>query len=349
MKDIDFKYGFPLFTTSRSTTNLLKLERNRVSDIWSFWDYIIKQHLHRRGKATETFLSSLHEQSMYFYKAAEKAPLRSQPLLFYYSFLNLAKIVLCLTQNLDSSKTYYHGIRTKVDVNTTLDTASVDILALSGPPKISVAHRLMTLLGDNVNANSLTTFSIKDCLEACVGVHRTFCETYGGEESFVRLICSNCFQNGQVFGMKSELKSCTTKKMADLNTQGYSVSKVSDKFICEMTINLQSYNLRKQAWIDLANQLKSKGVWAYTDGNDYRMYISSTNKVKISSPSIIYAIMFFLGSVTRYNPYFFDTLMDAKEQWLISEFLNTQPKQFLYYMASSVVGKPVLQSSMSQL
>lgn len=40
--------------------------------------------------------------------------------------------------------------------------------------------------------------------------------------------------------------------------------------------------------------------------------------------------MFFLGSVTRYNPYFFDTLMDEKEQWLISEFLNTQPKQFLY-------------------
>ena len=50
----------------------------------------------------------------------------------------------------------------------------------------------------------------------------------------------------------------------------------------------------------------------------------------MSPPTIIYVIMFFLGSVTRYNPYFFDTLMDEKEQWLISEFLNTQPKQFLY-------------------
>ena len=69
----------------------------------------------------------------------------------------------------------------------------------------------------------------------------------------------------------------------------------------------------------------------------------------MSSPTIIYAIMFFLGSVTRYNPYFFDTLMDAKEQWLISEFLNTQPKQFLYYMASAVVGKPVYQSRTAHL
>ena len=77
--------------------------------------------------------------------------------------------------------------------------------------------------------------------------------------------------------------------------------------------------------------------------------MASSNKVRMSPPTIIYAIMFFLGSVTRYNPYFFDTLMDEKEQWLISEFLNTQPKQFLYYMASAVVGKPVYQSRTSHL
>jgi hypothetical protein len=79
------------------------------------------------------------------------------------------------------------------------------------------------------------------------------------------------------------------------------------------------------------------------------MYLASSNKVRLSSPTIIYSIMFFLGSITRYNPYFFDTLMDAKEQWLISEFLNTQPKQFIYYLASAVVGKPVLQSRTSHL
>lgn len=143
MKDVDFKYGFPLFTTSRSTTTLLKLERNRVSDIWSFWDYIIKQHIRRKGRGNEAFLLSLHEQSMYFYKAAEEAPLKSQPLLFYYSFLNLAKIFLSLTEGLDSTKVYQHGIRTTVDNNTTLDTATVEIMSSHGSTKISVAHRLM--------------------------------------------------------------------------------------------------------------------------------------------------------------------------------------------------------------
>ena len=217
MKELESKYGFPLFSTSRTTTNLLRFERNRVSDIWSFWDYIIKQHLKRNGKSTESFLSSLHEQSMYFYQAAEKAPLRSQPLLYYYSFLNLAKIFLCLTEGLDSSEVYQHGIKTDVDSNTTLDTAFVEVQSLHGSRHISVAHRLMTLFGDSVNPASLTRLSIRDCLESCVGIHRTYCETCGGEESFVRLSAPFCYQHGQTFGVKSELNRCTLKKMADLN------------------------------------------------------------------------------------------------------------------------------------
>ena len=102
MKELESKYGFPLFSTSRTTTNLLRFERNRVSDIWSFWDYIIKQHLKRNGKSTESFLSSLHEQSMYFYQAAEKAPLRSQPLLYYYVLGFVGVFIAALLQGIES-------------------------------------------------------------------------------------------------------------------------------------------------------------------------------------------------------------------------------------------------------
>lgn len=349
MKTIEPKYGFPLFATSRPTANFLKLERNRVSDIWAFWDYLIKQHLKRNGKAMETFLSSLHEQAMYFYKAAEQAPLRSQPLLYYYSFLNLAKIFLSLTEGLDSTKEYQHGIRTKVDSNTTLDTATVDIQSLYNSPSISVAHKLMTLFGDNVMPTTLTTISIKDCLGSCVGVHRTYCETYGVDESFFRLADSSCFQHGLEFGLMSEVRHCTTNKMGDLIARGYDVRKDGDKYVFKESINLPDYTIRKQAWLDLSDQFKGKGVWSYTDGGEYRMYIASSRRVEMSSPTIIYAIMFFLGSITRYNPYFFDTLMNEKEQWLISEFLKTQPKQFLYFMTSAIVGKPVFQSRTSNL
>lgn len=42
-------------------------------------------------------------------------------------------------------------------------------------------------------------------------------------------------------------------------------------------------------------------------------------------------------------------LMDEKEQWLISEFLNTQPSQFLYYLISYMVGKPIYRSQTAML
>lgn len=344
MKELPIRYGFPLFSTTRKTSTLLKLERNRVSDIWSLLDYIIKQHLRRNGRSTEVFLSSLHDQAKYFYKAAENAPIRSQPLLYYYSFLNLTKIYLCLTEGLDSSKVYQHGIKTTVNATTSLETAQVEVQSLNGSTHVSVAHRLMSSFGDNVNATAPTLLMIKECLGSCVGIHRTFCETYDCDETFIRLNNIKCTQLGQVLYFVAELNRCTLKKMTDLTTMGYNVERDGEKFSVKEIYNMPDYTLRKQTWVDFSSLLKQKGLWSYTDGDEYRMFVSSSQKLMLSSSSIIYSIMFFLGSVTRYNPYFFDTLMDAKEQWLISEFLNTQPKQFLYYLVSTIVGKPVYQS-----
>lgn len=97
MVDVEFKYGFPLFCSGNAVGTLLKLEKNRVSDLWALLDYIIKQFVKYKNSETKEFLLSLHEQARYFYQAAEHAPMKSQPLLYYYSFLNLTKAYLCIT------------------------------------------------------------------------------------------------------------------------------------------------------------------------------------------------------------------------------------------------------------
>lgn len=85
MVTVEFKYGFPLFCSSCASDSLLKLDRNRVSDLWALLDYIIKQFVKYKNSVTKEFLLSLHEQAKYFYQAAESAPVKSQPLLYYYS------------------------------------------------------------------------------------------------------------------------------------------------------------------------------------------------------------------------------------------------------------------------
>ena len=91
----------------------------------------------------------------------------------------------------------------------------------------------------------------------------------------------------------------------------------------------------------LSSKLKEKGVWYFTDGNQYKEYIS-TEPLHISSESIIYNLMFFFGSITRYHPYLFDEMLTEQQMWIVSEFLRTQPKQFLYIVMSKTIESAIL-------
>lgn len=344
MKTIDAKYGFPLFTSIRAKSGMLKFEKNRVSDLWALLDFIIKTYLKGKNKRIELFMSSLLEQAKYFYKAAEVAPMRSQPLLYYYSFLNLSKVYLQIVENTSITDQYFHGIETKVCSTTTIQNAEIKILSLYGSPKISVAHRLMTSLGDTLNPHSSTVFLVKDFLASCVGIHRTYCETYNEKEEFIQLESPKCVKHGKVLSFESSLKNCDQNKASLLNANGYNVSHEGNTYIYRECLQMRYYSPSFNDWLNLSSQIQSKRVWSYTDGNQYKMYVAANNRLPLSNISIIYGLMFFLGSITRYSPYFFESLTSEKEQWLISEFLSTQPQQFLYYLISVLACKPIYKS-----
>ena len=207
----------------------------------------------------------------------------------------------------------------------------------------------MSLFGDKLLPTSPTEVQVRDCLASCIGIHRTFCETYDEKETFVRILNPHCTKDGHTLAFVATLKNCDPTTKNALIAEGYDVRDENGKYVFRQEMQLSGYHIIKNDWFKLSSILLSKGLRAYTDGNDYRMYLPLSSKVQLSSTSVIYAVMFFLGSVTRYNPYFFDSLMNEKEQWLISEFLNTQPAQFLYYLISYMVGKPVYHSRIATL
>ena len=102
MTNVEIKYAFPLFTKHNSTDYLIKHDQIRVSDIWSFWQYLIERYV-KKYSGEKNFLQTLIEQAQYFYEAAERAPLQSKPLLYYYSFVvflkavSMAQNVICWT------------------------------------------------------------------------------------------------------------------------------------------------------------------------------------------------------------------------------------------------------------
>ena len=336
-----FDYGFPLFVPDAPRAYLIKHEKMRVSDIWGFWDYLVKTHSQKRSPQQGQFLQSMLEQARYFFAAAQTAPLHSQPLLYYYSFLNIAKIVINVYHNLGNTVEYYHGIETQVSSVTTLANAGVSFKQYTGigTSRISVAKEFLTILGDSINVHNVT--SVKNLLQSCIGIHRTYCEIFNEKESFYRLqFQKEIIKNGMLISFDSVVKNMDNTIATMPSWRRYNLQRNGGTYMYHIEYTMPNYNFVFNSWKELARRTISNGIWSYTDGNEYRMYISSTAQ-SLSSASIIYCIMFFLGSITRYHPYFFDSLLSAKEQWLIDEFLHTQPLQFMYMVTSKVVGNYV--------
>lgn len=346
MSKIPFKYGFPHFTKQNSTKYLVKSPRLRVSDIWSFWDYIIKMYK-KKKRNTQTFLKSLLEQAKYFFESAEIAPIKSQPLLYYYSFLNLAKIVIAMEKDYDESKVYYHGIRTKVTSTTTFFDANVELLELN-PRVISVANEFCKIMGDNFSAYP---YSIKfaDSLKACVAIHRTYCETFGDSEEYFRLDDVKLEKEGHELIFSGKVHNANRRVLTSLTNLHYPVTEENGEYIFKAIQTMPHYNVTRKEYYNLSSKLKSYGLWSYLENEGTRTYLSTSTTMRFSMESMIYVSMFFLGSITRYHPYLFDKILNEEQVWIVSEFLKTLPRQFLYLVASKVTGMNVLKSRTANL
>lgn len=349
--------GFPLFSPAKSKAYLLSCDTIRVSDPWSFLNYTIRVSKNRSsGQALtmtqQKYLLDLLDQSEYFYKTAQAAPIKSQPLLYYYSFMNLVKIAINLDKFDGNAKKYVHGIGESISATSTLMSAEIRLQASAGR-NYSNSEGLLRVLEDNpvpyvAGRGPCPTYNMKvlDLMRDCVGINRTYSETYNVPEHFYRIIPYNCFSQRNRLVFVAIVENCNDAVMSALNSRGYSITKEPTAEGYKYFVIYESYvkttpNPTRAEWHSLSKKMRNVGLWSYTDGKEYKLYISST-AFRMSSPAIIYHAMFFFGSITRYHPDMFDSILTAKEFWMVSEFLKTQPQQFLYYMLSYINGTEVL-------
>lgn len=145
------KYGFPLFSKPSSLVSLGKNEKIVISDIWAFWDYVIKKV--SKDRKGEDFLRSLLEQARHFYITAEASPAKSQPLLYYYSFLNFSKIIINLSGTHGPRKMYRHGIKENHNNKFSHSTITKQKQKLQ---IVQVAHELVSVFDPNISTSNIT-------------------------------------------------------------------------------------------------------------------------------------------------------------------------------------------------
>ena len=68
----------------------------------------------------------------------------------------------------------------------------------------------------------------------------------------------------------------------------------------------------------------------------YLRYVMFERENVLPQPAVLYAIMFYLGSIVRYRPYDFDKLVQKKHRWVIDEFLQIAPKQYVILMINEL-------------
>lgn len=331
------KYGFPLFSKPTSLVSLGKNEKIVISDIWSFWDYVIKKA--SKDIKEEDFLRSLLEQARHFYITAETSPVKSQPLLYYYSFLNFSKILINLSAKHGPRKMYMHGITEK---NNNKFSHSTITKQEQKTNVVQVAHELVSVFDPNITTKSVT-INVKDLLNHCVGVHRAYSEIYNQTEVFFRLNDQRLYKKGKELIFKAEVQ-CVSTEISTLIARGYTITQDKERVFYTEKVTMATYSPTRKDYADLSTAIQAKGIWYFIGNSGYTMYISNSVTGRYSQESVIYMSMFYLGSITRYHPYMFDEIFSDKEQWLMSEFLNTQPKQFLYLATARILGQSVLKA-----
>lgn len=341
MTEVEMKYGFPLFSLPSSKVSLGKNEKLVISDIWAFWDYVIKKA--SKDKKEENFLQSLLEQAKHFYATAVASPVKSQPLLYYYSFLNFAKVLINIDHSHGPGKRYVHGMNER---NHGKFLHSTVTKAAQTAPVVQVAHELISIFDPSITTTDLT-LNVRELLTHCVGVHRAYSEIYGKREAFFRIKNDKLYKSGKQLIYKAELL-CEPSDVAALQAAGYMIQQetIEEKnyFFYVETQAMASYSPTRSDYANLSAAIHSRGIWYFIGNNGYTKYISNSTTARYSQEAIIYMVMFYLGSITRYHPYLFDEIFSEKEQWLMSEFLNTQPKQFLYLATARVLGQSVVKA-----
>lgn len=336
--------GFPLYVVKRQP-------RVVTADVWAFFQNAISSQLKSRPQRQAlVFL----EQASEFFITAQSPHLSVRPLLYYYSFLNLTKAFL-LVKRVALAPACKHGISNPQEnrrIRVRLEGQSVRF------PKCAANHselfpEFITALGYTVRKPK--TIKVISLLRQVPAIHRTFSKVTREHPSFLPIerfelvkanhnICVRMVLQRNDKDVKMVLRTIRSRRaFRNVFEQVSSCNRNNNELWFETRTEKGVGRGVDTAIQTLAKRIRELGVWSILTASGWKYYLSSVPpRETLPQLASVYATMFYLGSITRYQPYDFDKIFSGKYAWLISEFLQTQPTQFFYGLAGYIAGTDVV-------
>jgi len=322
------------------------------------------------AQAKPEALACMRQARDFYESATEAGKVSAKPLSLYYCMMNLVK-AFCLTRGTQSTfNQAQHGLSEQLAAGGQ-ELVNASLQAFPSPngqgklQNFSEFKRALTHTG----LSAVQTFSLLSLLPQILPGHRLWAAASAKRERFIAIhdvrpmldrATGNIWLN--VYFVSDDLSRLGVTHANFLSESGLTgvfsqvacseVDQNSRSIICfEQVVPTACQNTKYGNFLQqLFDTLKDK-VWTTVASiPPYRRYYVYLCPYA-ERPSVvhqllsIYAVSYYLGSITRYRPHHFDSITDKSYGPRIQDFITGQPLQFLYLIASEFAKQEIARPS----
>jgi hypothetical protein len=318
---------------------------------------------------------ALLDQAQDYYRAASSADIAAaKPVLLYYCFLNAVKAFLLQRGRRSTYEKAQHGLSEQLGPG---GRELLDAFVQAHPSKAATATKseVVNVFDDllselrGTGLGSRRDLQIVNLMPQIVTGHRLWVAASGQEERFIsieeirvaqkkstRELWSNLiFRRSDLSRLYCTVDRCVTEgSLSPTWRQVSTPPSVNDRthLLLEQGITF-SYGQHPSQELNKVAAAVRPIVWATVLSmppyRRYYIYLSPAAEAADRLPQMLsmYALIFYLGSITRYRPHHFDSVVLTPYGGFIQSLLQELPKQFLYLLASEFARQEVTQPALA--
>ena len=334
-------------------------------DPWLIMKRAITEQIHNSDTAEEAH--SYIDQASDFYRSALQSQINAaKPVQLYYSYLNIVKAFVLCRGRQQSLPNIRHGMNESI-FQRGIEFTDAFLSCWPSPDnrgKLQAFDEFVRALGYPALANA-QQIPISHLLPQILPGHRLWASGANEKERFISLQRIQFTQNkttnrawlrfylyrDDIPRLGHTQKDVLERSRSNASFRIVKCSETVDNrsLICFEQMATQSYN---RHGVDVAMALSSSVrniLWVTVASSSpyrrYYLYLCPPGHEGHLLPQLasIYALTFYLGSLTRYRPTVFRSILEGPLGPRIAEFVSGQPAQFIYLMASEFAKQDVTQ------
>jgi YaaC-like Protein len=286
----------------------------------------------------------------------------SRPLQLYYSFMNLAKALSVTNGVVKSANQAKHGLSERLRTG---NRELHDAYLTAFPDVPGQPPNLFDVFGEATGAGGLSGLRELDVpwlLPQILPGHRIWAAAAGRAERFVGVADMGFFEDvvAKTVWLRMRFNSAdlarvytthadflTSTGLADWARQVTVLGDEDGQVVVEQTAALPYVGRAADKIPELVAAVKGSFWATVLTVPPYRRYYvyrsPATEPRPLSQLCGAYALIFYLGSITRYRPQHFANIIGGSFGTAIQEFITSQPPQFVYLLASEFARQQITQ------